>query len=79
MEEQGLAQMAGSQPQIDPAMVEQVVQMLMQGISPEELMQQGVPQEVIMMAIELVKQEAAPQPMSPEQEGLAGMQTQGVM
>ena len=80
MEEQGLAQQATvQQPQVDPKMVQQVAQMLMQGMNPEELLAQGVPQEVLMMAMELVKQEMASEAMPAGQEGLAGMQAQGMV
>ncbi len=57
--------------------VQQVAQMLMQGVSPEELIKQGVPERVIMMAIEMLKQQMAQQGQTPEPapqgQGLAAM------
>lgn len=79
MNEQGLAQQAGGQgPMVDPEMVQQVAQALMQGMTPEELVAKGVPQEVIEAAIAIVQAQAAQQQqVQPGQEGLAGMQLQG--
>lgn len=54
--------------------VGQVVQMLKQGVSPEQLLQQGVPEELIRAAMEIVSKEATQVPA--EQAGLAGMMTQ---
>jgi hypothetical protein len=68
--QQGMGQGAG-QPTI-----EQVMQMLAQGASPEKLVQMGVPPEMIQAAIEaLMGQQGQQQQMAPEQEGLAGMHT----
>lgn len=47
--------------------VEQVVEMLKQGMTPEELVSAGVPQELVERAMMAIQQEMAPQ------EGLAGM------
>jgi len=56
--------------------IEQVVQLLMQGATPEELLQMGVPEEVIMQAIEMLKQaQAQQQSQQQPQTGLAGMAT----
>jgi len=59
--------------------VEQVAKLLMQGVKPEDLLAQGVPQEIIEQAIAMLQaqmqqqqQQAQPQPAP--QEGLAGMQ-----
>lgn len=55
--EQGLAeQLAGPQQMGGDmqAMVDQVVQMLMQGVDPQQLVEQGVPMEVVAMAVEIV-------------------------
>ena len=65
--QQGMGQGAG-QPTI-----EQVMQMLAQGASPEELVQMGVPPEMIQAAIEALMGQQGQQQMAPEQEGLAGM------
>lgn len=76
-EEQGLAQQ-GAQAQ-QQQMLDQVVQMLMQGMSPEELQAQGVPAQLIQMAMQIVQQEMAKQqqgnPQQPQGlQGLAGSQ-----
>lgn len=81
MNTQGLAgQSTAQQPQIDMEMVQQVAAMLMKGMSPEELLQQGVPQEVLQAAMELVRSQAQmQQPMAPGQEGLAGQYVQSAV
>ena len=61
-EEEGLAQSSVMQ------MLEQVVAMLMQGVSPQELLQQGVPQEILEIAIEIVQQEQGGDEMEEQQE-----------
>lgn len=76
MEEMGLAGASAMQGQQgnQEEMVGQVIQALMQGMSPEELLQQGVPAEIIQMAIQMIKQQMqasqAPNP-AVEQGGLA--------
>ena len=56
--------------------VEQVAQMLMQGVKPEELLAQGVPQAVIEQAIALLQAQVDQQQQAQQtpKEGLAGMQ-----
>jgi hypothetical protein len=71
---QGLAQqMAGApaqQPQADMQMIEQIIQLLMDGVDPQELVQQGIPPEIIMQAIDILEQQLAQQ--QPQmQQGLA--------
>lgn len=56
MEEQGLAQSAAGMPS-----VKDVAMMLMQGMAPEELIKKGVPQELVMAALEMLKQQMPPQ------------------
>lgn len=56
MEEQGLAQQSASMPS-----VKDVVMMLMQGMSPEELVQGGIPQELVVAAIQMLQQQMQPQ------------------
>lgn len=56
MEEQGLAQQSASMPS-----VKDVVMMLMQGMSPEELVQGGIPQELVVAAIQVLQQQMQPQ------------------
>ena len=70
MEEQGLAAQAG-QDQQQAQMVQQVIEMLMQGAKPEELIAQGVPASVIEMAIKMLREQQ--QQMAPAQQdpGLA--------
>jgi len=74
-QEQGLAGM-GVGPDQGQEMVQEVMQMLMQGVSPEELLQMGVPQEVLEMAMQMLnEQQAQQQGMDqgvPAQPGLAG-------
>jgi hypothetical protein len=73
----GLAQqMAGPQQGMGQPTIEQVMQMLAQGASPEELVQMGVPPEMVQAAIEALMGQGQQQQMAPEQEGLAGMHVQ---
>ena len=50
--------------------VQQVVEAIMNGVDPEELMAMGVPQAVIDQAMMKIMEQTQP----PAQEGLAGMQ-----
>lgn len=70
---QGLAQQQAPQPKMG---VQEVVAMLMQGMSPEELVQRGVPPELVKQAMILIQQQQQPRP---EESGLAGMVTNGVL
>ena len=77
---QGLAAQAAPQPQNPPMQgpvaqaelpsVEQIAQALMEGISPEELLQAGIPRELIEQAMMLVQQAMEAQQ---GQSGLAAM------
>lgn len=72
MEEMGLAAQSAQQAQPSTEeMVQQVMQALMEGMSPEELLQQGVPAEVIQMAIQMLQQQqsAGKAPVPVEQQG----------
>jgi hypothetical protein len=74
MNEQGLA--AQGQMQQGPTieqMVQKVAELLAQGVTAEQLMQQGVPQEIIDMAMQLLQsQQGQQQPQAePVQGGLA--------
>ena len=72
--EEGLAAQAGQGQDQAMMAIQQIVELLMQGVTPEELLQQGVPQELVMKAIEMVKaQQAQQQRMTPQQQdpGLA--------
>ena len=74
MQEQQMAQAQGQAPQVNEQMVTQVMALLEQGMSPEELLQRGVPMEVIEVAMQMLTQQAT---QIPEGEaGLAGMITQ---
>lgn len=78
---EGLAQvMAQGQPaapeQEGMPTVEQVIQMLMEGMDPEEMVKMGIPPELVMQAIQVVEKQMAAQ-QAPEQ-GLAA-QTAGAM
>ena len=56
--------------------IEQVIELLMKGATPEELLQMGVPEEMIKQAIELVQQhQAQQQAQGSVPEGLSGMAT----
>ena len=86
MEPQGLAQQGAQQGPGQPqgmnqeqmmALVQQVVKLLMQGVTPQELIAKGVPQQVIDEALKLIDQhrQATGQdtPQAPQNEqGLAG-------
>lgn len=69
MEEQmnGLAAMGGVQPQIT---LEQVVEALMAGTSPDELMAMGVPEALIQEAMMQITKQTQP---APQEAGLAAM------
>lgn len=76
MEEQGLAAQAGQGQGQDAAIqaISQIVELLMQGVTVEELLRQGVPQELVMQAVEIMKaQQAQQQQMAPapQDPGLA--------
>lgn len=77
MEEQGLAAQAGQGQDQAMMAIQQIMELLMQGVTPEELLQQGVPQELVMKAVELMKaqqgqQQQAQSAMAPGQDpGLA--------
>ena len=63
--------------------VEQVIALLMEGAKPEELVQMGIPPELVMQAIEIIEQQMAsqqpqgqgvqlpPQSAMPQEPGLA--------
>ncbi len=72
MNEQGLAQAMGAPSQVS---VRQVVQMLMQGAEPEELVQMGIPEEVVTQAIQALMQQMQAQQSAQQEGGLAAMAT----
>ena len=71
--EEGLAQMmtqrGGTYGKTNMPSVEDVAVMLMQGAQPEELVRQGVPEDIVTAAIQVVMQQMQPQEGS---SGLAG-------
>ena len=69
MDEMGLAQAMGQGQGggMGQGKLQEIVAMLMQGTTPEELRQIGVPEELIMAAMEMVAEETA------ENAGLANM------
>ena len=74
MEEQGLAAQAGQGQDQAMMAIQQIVELLMQGVTVEELLRQGVPQELVMQAVEMMKaQQAQQQQMAPvpQDPGLA--------
>ena len=65
--------------------VGEVISLLMQGVDPQKLIEMGVPQELIMQAIQILEQQLAQQEQSntptesaPEAQGLAA-QSAGMM
>ena len=80
MMDQGLAQQeaqgqgGGMDQQQMMQLVQQVAQLLSQGVSPDELIQQGVPQEVIQAAMQMVQSNGAGEEMA---EGQPPMGMQG--
>ena len=74
-EELGLAQMVGNRPTGQYGL-EEIVEMLMQGVDPKELIEMGIPEELVVQAIqELTAQMQAQQPANQE-GGLAAMSVQ---
>jgi hypothetical protein len=72
--EQGLAAgLAKTAPMRD---LDQIIQMLMQGMQPDELLQQGVPMELVQAAMEQISRQMTQ--VSPEQAGLAAAQVQAM-
>lgn len=69
MEPQGLAA-SGGQPEIT---LQQVIELIKQGMDPQEIIAAGVDPKLVEQAMMAVSQEMQAVP----QEGLAGMQTQG--
>lgn len=84
---EGLAQQMAGQPASTGAQgmptVEEIIALLMQGVTPEQLLQQGVPEELIVQAIQILQQQMANQEavqQAPaEQQGLAGEMATGRM
>ena len=75
---QGMAPQASPQ-QGGPAQptVEEIIQAIMQGVDPEEMIQMGVNPELIMQAIQIIEQQMAAQQSA--EGGEAGLAAQSVM
>jgi hypothetical protein len=58
------------------AIMEKIIQLLMEGMDPEEIVKMGVPPEIVMEAIAMVEQQIAAQ-QAPEQ-GLAAQSVGGM-
>ena len=72
MNERGLAQSISAPSQVS---IQQVVQMLMQGAAPEELVQMGIPEEMVTQAIQTLMQQMQAQQPAQQEGGLAAMAT----
>ena len=72
MNERGLAQSISAPSQVS---IQQVVQMLMQGAEPEELVQMGIPEEMVTQAIQALMQQMQAQQPAQQEGGLAAMAT----
>jgi hypothetical protein len=70
---EGLAyQMAQPNPAEGIPGIEEVIQLLIDGAEPQQLVQMGIPQEVIMQAMQVLEQQLASQAQEPATEaGLA--------
>ena len=69
MEEMGLAAGMAQEQQKPMQDVNQIIQLLVNGVTPEELIAQGVPEELVQMAMAELSKDATQVP--PEQAGLA--------
>ena len=80
MPEQGLAAqqagMGGVQQTPSSITLEQVMQALVEGVTPEELVQAGVPVELIKRAMQMINSQAQP---APEEAWLAAMSLDNTM
>ena len=80
MPEQGLAAqqagMGGVQQTPSSITLEQVMQALVAGATPEELVQAGVPVELIKRAVQMINSQTQP---APEEAGLAAMSLDNTM
>jgi len=63
-ETQGLSRAGGMDEAKMQELLQQVMQMLQQGTSPEELLQMGVPKEIIDYAIQMLQQQGG-EPQAP--------------
>lgn len=78
MDEQGLAaqgQMQGQQEPTTEQLVMKVAELMAQGVTAEQLMEKGVPQEIIQMAIQLLQSQQGQQ--QPQAEPVQGQLSDG--
>jgi hypothetical protein len=82
MNEQGLAQIGGIGKEQEQQLVMEVVGMLQQGATPEQLLQAGIPEDVLEAAIEMfngqVNQPQGMQLAMQPEAGLASMNSSNV-
>ena len=71
---QGMQEQALPQQNEMEQMVVQVAQLIMQGATPQELLQMGVPQNIIDMAMQLVQSQQGSVAGPTQNAGLAGSQ-----
>lgn len=76
--QQGLAQQLATSPQLgnrdrnrQMTAIKEIVQMLIEGMPPEELIANGVPEELVRAALKIISEQTTQVP--PEQAGLANM------
>ena len=74
MQEQGMQEQALPKQNEMEQMVAQVAQLIMQGATAQELLQMGVPQNVIDMAMQLVQSQQGSVAGPTQNAGLAGSQ-----
>ena len=78
----GLAQQMAESTSGGPGMglpsVDEVVALLMQGIDPQQLIDQGVPPELIMEAVAMLEQQMAAEAAQTNPQGLAAQSVMGM-
>ncbi len=63
----------------DQALLEEVIRLLTQGVDPEELVQQGVPVEIIKQAMEIIMSQAPAEGQMGPPSSEAGLAMTGMM
>lgn len=76
MEEMGLAAGAAQAQRKPMQDVNQIIQLIVNGVTPEELVAKGVPEELVMMAMQELSKNATQIPE--DQQGLAASQVQAL-
>ena len=69
----GLAQQMAGPQQVAMPTVDEVMALLMQGIDPQKLVEQGIPPELVMQAVEMLQQQMAAQQQAPVDPNSAGL------